>query len=228
VRGSRPSLRIGAVAALVLLLATLWQGPPAGAQTSGFPDAHFCELSANPPSNSGPGVISVTATARCFTDRSRMTPGQYRSIDLTIRLFREDTGVPVGLPKVVSSFAPSDRFTASLTFPDPASTDPQVCVSGRHFAEVTGSVAFKSGEPPVVRFRSTVDGSEILRTGAAFVTCESRIPVPSMEVPPPPPAPTPTPNPNPVPPPDPAPEPIAGPPCYRFPCAPPIVGEPPA
>jgi len=169
-------LGAGVIAALVLAVATLGQGRPAEAQTSGIPDAHFCRLIANPPINSRPGVISVTVTVRCFTDRTEQTPGQYKSIGITIRLFREDTGVPVGDPKEVSSSAPSPDLTASLTFPDPASTEPQVCFSGRHFAQVTGSVAVKSGEPPVVVFRSNLDGSEIIRTGAAFVTCESTFP----------------------------------------------------
>jgi hypothetical protein len=166
----------------------LGQGPPAQAQT--FPDAHFCVLTANPPFNSRPGVISVTVTVRCFTDRTQMTAGQYKSLGITIRLFREDTGVPVGLPKEVFTSAPSDEFTTSLTFPDPASTDLQVCVSGRHFAVVTGTVAFKSGEPPEVVFKSNLDGSENIRTGAAFVTCESTgfTPLPPITLPSGPPA----------------------------------------
>jgi hypothetical protein len=214
-------LGAGVITALVLALATLAQGSPADAQT--FPDAHICELSANPPSNSRPGVISVTPVVRCFTDRDSRprTPGQYQSISITIRLFQEN-GVPVGLPKVVSSSAPSTELTGSLTFPDPASTEPQVCVSGRHYAEVTGSVTFKSGEPRTVAFNS--NGSEILRTGAAFVTCESTFP-PLPPIPPPPP---PAPNPSPSPTPDPDPAPAPPPPCTRFPCTPRNVDEPPA
>jgi hypothetical protein len=204
VRASRRSSRIGAVAALVLVLATLWQGPPAGAQT--FPDAHICELSVNPPFNSRPGVISVSPVVQCFTDRNSRprTPGQFESIRITIKLFQEN-GLPVGLPKEVSSNAPSTGLTGSLTYPDPRSTDPQVCLSGRHFAEVTGTVVFKSGEPKVVNFRSNLDGSEILRTGAAFVTCESSFPPPPSPIPTPPPAPNPTPAPEPEPAPEPPP-----------------------
>jgi len=169
----RPSGAV-VIAALVLAVATLGQGPPADAQT--FPDAHICELSANPPVNSRPGVISVTAVVQCFTDRDSRprTPGQFESISITIRLFRADLGVPVGDPKELTS-GPSTGLTGSLTFPDPRSTAPQLCESGRFFAEVTGSVVFKSGEPRTVRFKNP-DGSEILRTGAAFVTCETTSP----------------------------------------------------
>jgi hypothetical protein len=64
-------------------------------------------------------VVSVTAVVRCFTDRDSRprTPGQFESISITIRLFQEN-GVPVGLPKVVSSGLPSTGLTGSLTFPD--------------------------------------------------------------------------------------------------------------
>jgi hypothetical protein len=168
-------------------------------------------LRVNPPFNSRPGVISVAPSVRCFTDRSQQTPGQYKAIRLTIRLFQEN-GIPVGLPRQVSSDAPSDAFTTSVAFPDPASTDTQVCFSGRHFAEVTGSVDFKSGEPPTVKFTSDLDGSEVLRTGAAFVTCEARFPPPPSPIPTPPPAPNPTPPPAPNPTPAPEPEPAPAPP----------------
>lgn len=211
----RHPARAGALAALALALATLGQATPAAAQEpTSFPDGHYCEVSGTPPFNTRSGVISVTGTVRCWTDSTRQTPGQVRSIAITIQLYK-DSGIPVGTPKEVTRPG-STELTTSLTVPDPGSSDVQLCESGRHYAEVTGEVVFKSGMPE--------RDADTFTTGGAFVTCQASFPPLPSPVPVPPPGP----DPSPAPPPDPDPSPRPPPNCPRFPCTPPIVGDPPA
>lgn len=155
----------------------------------------------------------MTATVRCYTDQTRSTLGQVNQIGIKIQLFNEATGLLA--TKDVPSSPPAVDRTVSLTFPDPATNDVALCDNGRYYAEVTGSAVFKSGMP--------LEDSDTGTTASAFLTCQSRSPLPQIPDPTLP-GPDPTPDPNPAP----APAPPPRPPCTRPPCTPPIVGEPPA
>lgn len=183
-------------AALAISLTPLGSGSPAGAQAQpAFPDAHHCTVGATPPSNSqGRERITVTATVRCYTDRSQVTRGEVNAIGIRIQLLTEN-GAPVAIKDERTTVA-TDQWTTSLTFPDLTGTDVAVCSSGPHYAEVTGSAEFKSGMPTFDEFTVT--------TPIRNVTCEARFPPPEPpplppipEIPPPTPTPTPTPEPTP-------------------------------